>query len=79
MEVARNRENEAWELLVQKKKLLQALERTKRRLEVLDELSTKTNEVRIATLLLSKKTTFMCQQAMVTSFLVSLPVISESY
>ncbi|KAL0921142.1 hypothetical protein M5K25_008186 [Dendrobium thyrsiflorum] len=44
MEVARRRENEARELLMQKKKLLQALERTKRRLEVLDELSMKINE-----------------------------------
>ncbi|KAH0464083.1 hypothetical protein IEQ34_006869 [Dendrobium chrysotoxum] len=44
LEVARSMENEARELLMQKKKLLQALERTKRRLEVLDELSMKINE-----------------------------------
>ncbi|XP_020591492.1 uncharacterized protein LOC110032260 [Phalaenopsis equestris] len=44
MEVARSRENEARELLMQKKKLLLALQRTKKRLEVLDELSVKLNE-----------------------------------
>ncbi|XP_073002765.1 uncharacterized protein [Typha latifolia] len=38
------KENEARELLVQKKKLMQALERSKNRIEVLDELSAKINE-----------------------------------
>ncbi|KAK8938183.1 hypothetical protein KSP40_PGU006559 [Platanthera guangdongensis] len=45
MDVALNKENEAREFLMQNKKILQALERTKRRLEVLDELSVKINEV----------------------------------
>lgn len=44
LDVALNKENEARELLMQKKKLIQALEKTKRRLEVLDELSMKINE-----------------------------------
>ncbi|XP_072969287.1 uncharacterized protein [Typha angustifolia] len=38
------KESEARELLVQKKKLMQALERSKNRIEVLDELSAKINE-----------------------------------
>ncbi|PKA64670.1 hypothetical protein AXF42_Ash007417 [Apostasia shenzhenica] len=42
--VAFGKENEARDLLKQKKKLIQALQRTKRRLEVLDELSLKINE-----------------------------------
>ncbi|XP_050226739.1 uncharacterized protein LOC126676558 [Mercurialis annua] len=38
------KENEARELLLQKKKVLQALERSKSRIELLNELSTKLNE-----------------------------------
>ncbi|PKU69804.1 hypothetical protein MA16_Dca023623 [Dendrobium catenatum] len=69
MEVARSRENEARELLMQKKKLLQALEKTKRRLEVLDDLSMKINEVRIFLLLIFKKSTYLHKQAMMESAL----------
>lgn len=39
------KENEARELLIQKKKLLQALEKSKNRIEVLDKLSAKVTEV----------------------------------
>lgn len=39
------KENEARELLIQKKKLLQALEKSKNRIDVLDKLSVKVTEV----------------------------------
>lgn len=45
--VLAGKEEEAVELLVQKKQLVQALERLKARFEVLDKLSTKINEVLI--------------------------------
>lgn len=44
--VQRGKENEARELLFQKKKVMQALEKSKGRIELLDELSAKLNEVR---------------------------------
>lgn len=40
------KENEARELLFQKMKVMQALEKSKGRIELLDELSAKLNEVR---------------------------------
>lgn len=39
------RENDARDLLVRKKKVMQALENSKRRIDLLDELSAKLNEV----------------------------------
>jgi hypothetical protein len=42
--VLAGKEEEAVDLLVQKKQLLEALERLKARIEVLDKLSTKINE-----------------------------------
>ncbi|XWS41043.1 hypothetical protein CRYUN_Cryun17cG0047100 [Craigia yunnanensis] len=42
--IQRGKENEARDLLFQKKKVLQALEKSKSRIELLDELSTKLNE-----------------------------------
>lgn len=44
--VQTGKENEARELLFQKKKVMQALEKSKSRIELLDELSAKLNEVR---------------------------------
>lgn len=41
------RENEARELLVQKRKVMQALEKSKSRIEMLDELLAKLNEVKL--------------------------------
>lgn len=41
------KETEARDLLVQKKRLMQALEKSKNRIDVLDELAMKINEVRI--------------------------------
>lgn len=43
--VRTGQENDARELLFQKKKVLEALEKSKSRIELLDELSTKLNEV----------------------------------
>ncbi len=43
--VRSGREDEAREMLFQKKKVMQALEKSKKRIELLDELSTKLNEV----------------------------------
>ena len=43
--VQSGKENEARELLFQKKKVMQAMERSKSRIELLDQLSTKLNEV----------------------------------
>lgn len=43
--VQTGKENDARELLFQKKKVMLALEKSKRRIELLDELSTKLNEV----------------------------------
>ena len=43
--VQTGRENEARELLFQKKKVMQALEKSKTRITLLDELSSKLNEV----------------------------------
>lgn len=43
--VQNGKENEARELLFQKKKVMQALEKSKSRIELLDELSAKLNEV----------------------------------
>ncbi|XP_039053530.1 uncharacterized protein LOC120195642 [Hibiscus syriacus] len=43
--VQRGKENEARDLLFQKKKIMQALEKSKSRIELLDKLSTKLNEV----------------------------------
>lgn len=40
------KESEARELLIQKKKLMQALEKSKSRIEVLDKLSAKISEVK---------------------------------
>lgn len=40
------KETEARELLIQKKKVMQALEKAKNRIDVLDELAVKINEVR---------------------------------
>ena len=44
--VQTGKENDARELLFQKKKVMQALEKSKSRIELLDELSTKLNEVK---------------------------------
>ncbi|XP_042493079.1 uncharacterized protein LOC122072746 isoform X2 [Macadamia integrifolia] len=44
MDIRLGKENEARELLVQKKKLMQALEKSKSRIELLDKLSAKLNE-----------------------------------
>lgn len=43
--VRTGKENDARELLFQKKKVVEALEKTKSRIELLDELSTKLHEV----------------------------------
>ena len=43
--VQTGKENDARELLFQKKKVMQALEKSKSRIELLDELSTKLNKV----------------------------------
>lgn len=43
--VQNGKENDARQLLLQKKKIILALEKSKRRIELLDELSTKFNEV----------------------------------
>lgn len=43
--VQSGRENDARELLFQKKKVMEALQKSKSRIELLDELSTKLNEV----------------------------------
>lgn len=43
--VQTGKENDARELLIQKKKVKQALEKSKSRIELLDELSTKLNKV----------------------------------
>ena len=43
--VRTGKEGEARELLFQKKKVMEALEKSKSRIELLDELSTKLNEV----------------------------------
>lgn len=43
--VRTGKEDDAREILFQKKKVMQALEKSKRRIELLDELSTKLNEV----------------------------------
>ncbi|KAE8678476.1 hypothetical protein F3Y22_tig00111409pilonHSYRG00324 [Hibiscus syriacus] len=43
--IQRGKENEARDLLFQKKKIMQALEKSKSRIELLDKLSTKLNEV----------------------------------
>jgi len=43
--VQTGKENDARELLFQKKKVKQALEKSKSRIELLDELSTKLNKV----------------------------------
>mgnify|MGYP000948591661 CR=1 FL=1 len=40
------KETEARELLIQKKRLMQALEKSKKRVDVLDKLARKINEVR---------------------------------
>ncbi|OAY80250.1 hypothetical protein ACMD2_25168 [Ananas comosus] len=45
MSVLAGKEGDARELLVQKKKLMQALEKSKSRIEVLDKLSAKINEI----------------------------------
>ncbi|KAL2474016.1 hypothetical protein Fot_49779 [Forsythia ovata] len=42
--VQTGKENDAWELLFQKKKVMQAMEKSKSRIEVLDELLAKLNE-----------------------------------
>lgn len=47
MSVLAGKEGDARELLVQKKKLMQALEKSKSRIEVLDKLSSKINEVKL--------------------------------
>lgn len=44
--VHRGKESDARELLFQKKKVMQAMEKSKNRIELLDELCTKLNEVR---------------------------------
>ena len=44
--VQSGKENEARDLLFQKKKVMQALEKSKSRIELIDELSAKLNEVR---------------------------------
>ena len=43
--VRTGKEDNARELLFQKKKVMEALEKSKNRIELLDELSTKLNEV----------------------------------
>ncbi|XP_058193996.1 uncharacterized protein LOC131310804 [Rhododendron vialii] len=43
--VQTGRENDAWELLFQKKKVMQALDKSKARITLFDELSSKLNEV----------------------------------
>lgn len=43
--VRTGKEDDAREILFQKKKVMQALEKSKKRIELLDELSTKLNEV----------------------------------
>lgn len=43
--VRTGKENDARELLFQKKKVMEALEKSKNRIELLDELSKKLNEV----------------------------------
>lgn len=43
--VRTGKEDDARETLFQKKKVMQALEKSKKRIELLDELSTKLNEV----------------------------------
>lgn len=43
--VRTGKENDARELLFQKKKVMQAMEKSKNRIELLDELLTKLNEV----------------------------------
>jgi phage shock protein A len=43
--VQTGKENDARQLLLQKKKVILALEKSKRRIELLDELSAKLNEV----------------------------------
>ncbi|GMI67748.1 hypothetical protein like AT1G06510 [Hibiscus trionum] len=45
LSIQRGKENEARDLLFQKKKIMQALEKSKSRIELLDKLSTKLNEV----------------------------------
>ncbi|KAL6137194.1 hypothetical protein ACLB2K_062486 [Fragaria x ananassa] len=45
--VRNGREDEAREILFQKKKVMQALEKSKKRIELLDELSTKLNEAKV--------------------------------
>lgn len=45
LSVQKGKENEAREILFQRKKVLQALEKSKRRIELLDELSVKLCEV----------------------------------
>lgn len=44
--VQTGKEDDARELLFQKKKVMEALERSKKRIELLDELSSKLNEVK---------------------------------
>lgn len=44
--VQTGKEDDARELLFQKKKVIEALEKSKKRLELLDELSSKLNEVK---------------------------------
>ncbi|CAA6665354.1 unnamed protein product [Spirodela intermedia] len=44
VDIQNGKENEARELLLQKKKVMQALDRSKNRIELLDELSSKLNE-----------------------------------
>lgn len=46
LSLKRGKETDARELLFQKKKVMQALEKSKVRIELLDELCTKLNEVR---------------------------------
>lgn len=46
--VRTGKEDDAREILFQKKKVMQALEKSKKRIELLDELSTKLNEVNYA-------------------------------
>lgn len=43
--IQNGRETDARDLLVRKKKIMQALENSKRRIDLLDELSAKLNEV----------------------------------
>lgn len=44
--VQTGKEDDARELLFQKKKVIEALEKSKKRIELLDELSSKLNEVK---------------------------------